>query len=56
MPDASPARLKPDHALDEMLAALFRRLQSEPAPARLIALVDELEASDQVGAEARAIR
>ena len=56
MPDASPARLKPNQALDEMLAGLFHRLQAEPAPAALVALADELEAADQVRAESRAIR
>ena len=56
MPDASPARLNSDQALDEMLAALFGRLQSEPAPQGLITLVDELEAADQAGAEGRAVR
>ena len=55
MPDASAARLKPDQALEEMLASLFRQLQAEPAPQALIALVDELEAADQVRGEARAI-
>jgi hypothetical protein len=43
MPDATPARLPLTQALDESLAAMFRSLQSEPAPASLISLADQLE-------------
>lgn len=43
MPDATPARLPLTQALDEGLAALFRSLQSEPAPAALVKLADQLE-------------
>lgn len=43
MPDASPARLPLAQALDETLAAMFRRLQAEPASEALIDLADQLE-------------
>jgi hypothetical protein len=58
MPAAKPVRHPPALALEEGLVALFRRLQSEPAPAALIALADQLEAAwaqTRVAAEARAI-
>jgi hypothetical protein len=59
MPDATPARLQLSQALDEGLAVLFRRLQSEPAPAALVGLADQLEAEwlrgSQIAAERRAI-
>ena len=58
MPAATPARQSPAQALEEGLAALFRRLQAEPAPAALVALADQLETAwlqTQVAAEARAI-
>jgi hypothetical protein len=58
MPDATPARLPLSQALDEGLAAMFRSLQSEPAPASLIGLADRLEDAwrqAQVAGEARAI-
>jgi hypothetical protein len=43
MPDATPARLPLDQVLDNCLAAMFRSLQAEPAPAALIGLADRLE-------------
>ena len=58
MPDATPARLPLPQALDEGLAAMFLSLQSEPAPASLISLADQLEDAwrrTQVAGEARAI-
>jgi hypothetical protein len=58
MPDATPARLPLDQALDEGLAAMFSSLQSEPAPAALISLADRLEDAwrrAKVAVEARAI-
>ena len=57
MPYSAPARLDSNQALDEMLASLFRRLQTEPAPEGLIELIDELEAvyHRRTGAEARSI-
>jgi hypothetical protein len=58
MPDATPVRLPLEQALDETLAAMFRRLQAEPAPAALIRLADRLEAAAQLAqapGEARAI-
>ena len=59
MPDAAPARLPLTRALDEGLAALFGRLQAEPAPAALVSLADRLEAAwlrrSQIAEEARAI-
>ncbi|MGZ3274092.1 MAG: hypothetical protein ACXU82_16685 [Caulobacteraceae bacterium] len=58
MPDATPARLPLEQALDEGLAALFRQLQAEPTPAALIHLADRLEAAcigSRLAGEARAI-
>lgn len=58
MPDAMPARLPLDQALDEGLAALFGRLQAEPVPASLIGLANRLEAASRKGrvpGEGRAI-
>jgi hypothetical protein len=59
MPDATPARLPLSQALDEGLAAMFRRLQAEPAPASLVSLADQLEAGrlrgSQIATESRAI-
>ena len=58
MPDATPARLPLDRALDEGLAALFLRLQATPAPASLLSLVDRLEHDRRrawVAGETRAI-
>lgn len=57
MPYSAPARLDSEQALNEMLASLFRRLQAEPAPEGLIALIDQLEAACQsrAGSEARSI-
>jgi hypothetical protein len=45
MPYATPTRLPLDTAIDEGLAILFRKLQAEPAPHALVALVDRLEAA-----------
>jgi hypothetical protein len=58
MPDAAPARLPPEQVLDESLAALYRRLEAEPAPEALLRLVERLETAYRgatVGAEPRAI-
>jgi len=59
MPDATPARLPLAQILDERLAALFRKLQSEPAPKVLVDLADRLEADwlrgSVVAAEGRSI-
>lgn len=58
MPDAAPARLPLEQALDEGLVTLFARLQVQPAPASLIRLADRLEAASRCAcslAEARAI-
>ena len=58
MPDATPARLTLSQALDEGLAAMFRSLQSEPAPAALISVADQLEDAwgrGRVAVETRAI-
>ena len=58
MPAATPARLPPAQALDEGLAAMFRSLQSEPAPIALISLANRLEETwrlGQVAGESRAI-
>lgn len=58
MPDATPARLPLAQALDEGLAAMFRSLQSEPAPAALISLADQLEDAwrrGRVAGETRAV-
>jgi hypothetical protein len=58
MPDATPARLPLSKALDESLAAMFRSLQSEPAPSSLIRLADRLEDAwlrAQIAGEARSI-
>lgn len=43
MPDATPARLPLEQALDEGLSAMFRQMQAEPAPTVLIRLADRLE-------------
>jgi hypothetical protein len=56
MPDATPARLPPTLALDEALVAMFRSLQSEPAPATLVDLADQLEDAWRRGAVAAEIR
>ncbi len=45
MPDAAPVRLPTEQALDELLAALYRRVEAEPAPEGLLWLVDRLEAA-----------
>jgi hypothetical protein len=58
MPDATPARLPLSDALDEGLAAMFRSLQSEPAPTFLVSLANRLEDACrgvQVAEEARVI-
>jgi hypothetical protein len=58
MPDATPALLPLPQALDQGLAAMFRSLQSRPAPAALISLADQLEDASRrtrVAGEARAI-
>jgi hypothetical protein len=58
MLNTTRAALTLTQTLDEGLAALFVRLQAEPAPATLVSLADELEAAwvrTQVAAEARAI-
>jgi len=58
MLNATPAPPPPAQALDEGLAAMFRRLQSEPAPAALISLADQLEDAwrrGRIAGEARAI-
>jgi len=58
MPDTMPVRPPLQQALDEDLAAMFRSLQAEPAPATLIRLADRLDAawrSSRLGAEARTI-
>lgn len=58
MPDAVLARLPLEQALDESLAALYRRLQAEPAPEALLRLVERLETAyrgAKVGAEPRSI-
>lgn len=47
MPDATPARLPLEQALDEGLEALFRHRLAEPAPAALIRLADRLEAASR---------
>ena len=47
MPDATPARLPLDQALDEGLAPMFRRLQAEPVPTSLIRLADRLNAASR---------
>jgi hypothetical protein len=60
MPDAKRARLPLTQDLEDGLAALFCRLQAEPAPASLVSLADRLEAvwrrRSQVAIEGRAIR
>ena len=58
MPDAVRTRLPPEQALDESLAALYRRLQAEPAPEALLRLVERLETAHRgakVGAEPRSV-
>ncbi len=58
MLNTTRAALTLTQTLDEGLAALFVRLQAEPAPATLVSLADELEAAwlrTLVAAEARAI-
>jgi len=58
MPDATPARLPLDQLLDHGLAAMFKSLQAEPAPAALIGLADRLEDAwrgARIANEARAI-
>jgi hypothetical protein len=58
MPDAAPARLPLEQALDEGLVTLFARRQAEAAPASLIRLADRLEAASRRACsldEARAI-
>jgi hypothetical protein len=58
MPRPTPARPPPAKALDEGLADLFGWLLSEPAPAALIGLADQLEEAwlrAQPPGEARAI-
>lgn len=58
MPDVMPARPPLAEALEQGLAALFRSLQAEPAPASLIILADQLEDAwrgAQAACEPRAI-
>ncbi|MEI9889491.1 MAG: hypothetical protein WDN45_01630 [Caulobacteraceae bacterium] len=53
-----PVRLDTAQALEDLLPALFRRLQSEPAPQGLVDLIDRLEETysrSRVEGEARAI-
>jgi len=47
MPDAMPARLTLDQALDQGLVAMFHRMQSESVPAALLRLADRLEAASR---------